>query len=87
MTLTQWLAVWIIGAVVASPFIGEWLANRRTRSELDVLLHREMVLRQRRMLKVADRIAALPEHEKQRLQREAEALGFLDPDDAPKLAS
>jgi sensor domain CHASE-containing protein len=40
----------------------------------------KMVDRQRRALAIADMIEAAPEHEKQRLQREAEALGYLDDD-------
>lgn len=56
-TLTEWLAVWFIVAVVASPLIGRYLANRRIRNELRTLLntsnadwavkHREWMARRR----------------------------------------
>lgn len=56
-TLTEWLALWFIVAVLASPFIGRYLANRRIRNELRTLLytsdadwavkHREWMARRR----------------------------------------
>lgn len=45
--------------------------------------HADAVARQRWLLKLADDIAALPESDQQRLQRLAEARGFLDPSDGP----
>lgn len=56
-TLTEWLAIWFIVAVVAAPLVGRYLANRRIRNELRALLdtsnadwavkHREWMARRR----------------------------------------
>lgn len=56
-TLTEWLAIWFIVAVAASPLVGRYLANRRIRNELRALLntsnadwavkHREWMARRR----------------------------------------
>lgn len=54
----------------------------RVRSEKE-----RSVERQRRLLAIADVIADAPIHEQQRLQREAEALGFLDDEGTPPWAA
>lgn len=55
-------------------------SHQRRDAECD---HEAAVSRQRWLLKLADDIAALPESDQQRLQRLAEARGFLDPSDGP----
>lgn len=86
----QILTLWISASFIATPLIGRFLRARRTKRELEARKARESearMLRLSRRLRTADWVSALPEHDKQRIQREAEALGFLDPEDTPKLAS
>lgn len=40
MTPVQILAVWVIVSVIATPFLGEWLHNRRVNREFKSLLER-----------------------------------------------
>ena len=56
MTLTQWLAVWFLVSVIASPFIGAWLHNRRVnrdfRGHLDTEARRARLVK---LVELADR--------------------------------
>ena len=74
----QILVCWIILSFVLSPLIGKWLANRRTRSELEFLLERERRIRRlSRKLQIADAYTAL------RTEAEQEIAFMLDtPDEA-----
>lgn len=86
----QILAIWISVSFMVSPFIGRYLHARRAQREFKARIAREdaaRLLRLARRMRAADWLASFPEHDKQRIQREAEALGFLDPEDTPKLAS
>lgn len=72
MTLTQWLAIWFIVAVLASPFIGYQLHKRRTR------IDRERCARLEKLVDLADELeTAATSMERQRIYRRAEALGFI----------
>ena len=60
----------------------QWVAENEAAHQ--EWLREQEVLRLKRVLAIAEEVVAAPEHERQRLYREAEALGFLDQDDEPK---
>lgn len=41
MTWIQALAIWFIGSVIAAPFVGQWLHNRRINAEWNQWLYDE----------------------------------------------
>lgn len=61
--------------------------ERRVRERREEDQRARQVQRQRRLLAQADFVESAPEDIRQRLQREAEALGFLDDDDQPRTAA
>lgn len=72
-TLTEWLAVWVILAVLASPFIGSLLHKRRVR------INRQRCARLEKLVDLADEYDAAPtDKERQRIFRKATDLGFTD---------
>lgn len=74
--------VWTILAVLAYAgvvlLIARWVAWVSARNERVDRQRQREIERQRALLRIAETIECAPEHEKQRLQRTAEALGFMD---------
>ena len=81
MTPINWLAIWFLASVVAAPFIGHYLHNRRVnrdfRGHLDTEARR---VRLAKLVQLANEYdAATTVAERERIYREAAALTPRDP--------
>lgn len=82
MTLAQWLATWAIASVLATPFVGHLLHERRVRkSKLHFRQVRQAVVVNRQKLETAVRSDLRDNADLERMRR-AEALGFVDDDES-----
>lgn len=86
MKWTEVLAIWMIVAVAASPFIGSLLAKRRTRREFQADVAgaaecaRAECARLKKLLELADEFDSAPsDKHRQAIYRKAESLGLCDP--------
>lgn len=80
MTPVQWLATWFIIAVVASPFIGQWLHSRRVNRQFRGHLESERRrVRLEKLVELADEYEAAQTDKQRSLAfRKASDLGFTD---------
>jgi cell division protein FtsI/penicillin-binding protein 2 len=87
-----WIGLGLLILVLWLIFVGQFSNEserqaRRLRERREEAERARRLQRQRKLLAQADFIESVPEHERQRLQREAEAMGFLDDDDQPRTAA
>lgn len=80
MNWTEVLAVWFLVSVVASPFVGQWLHNRRVNQEFREHLDSERRrVRLEKLVELADEYEAAQTDKQRSLTfRKATELGFTD---------
>jgi hypothetical protein len=77
--VTVWTIIGICVYLGLALLVASWFARKVDQWEYNEWLRQQELQRERDLLAIADAIAAAPPKERQRIERVAESLGFVEP--------